>query len=334
MTVVRLPGEYEPHERTVINWPCVDGVYGEHLATAQAAHAELARTISDYEPVTMTAPPGMVADAARLCGDGVEIVEMAADDSWFRDTGPIYVERDGDRIGTDWIFNSWGLKFRPYDTDATLARRWLAHAGHDRRAVSMVLEGGSVHGDGEGTLLTTAQCLLDDNRNALLDKDAIVAMLRAELGAERILWLPYGLFDDWDTDGHVDNVAAFARPGTVVLQGCADTTLPDHERMATNRLLVESTPDAQGRSIEIVDVPVLPFDDRYGKRVAVPYLNYYVGNGFVVVGVCGNAADVDMCERIAEQYPGRELVPLDIGAIIAFGGGGIHCITQQVPIQR
>jgi len=155
--------------------------------------------------------------------------------------------------------------------------------------------------------------------------------LREELGVDVILWLPHGLALDGDTDGHVDNVAAFARPGVVVVQGCADETEDDWLRTNVNRRCVEGASDAAGRPLEVVEVPVLPFAEMGGRRVAVPYLNYYVGNGFVVVPVTGHAADADMVAIIGAQHPGREAVALDVGAILAFGGGGIHCITQQVP---
>jgi agmatine deiminase len=151
------------------------------------------------------------------------------------------------------------------------------------------------------------------------------------LGAEAILWLPHGLALDDDTDGHVDNVAAFARPGVLVVQGCDDPDEPDHLRMDVNRRIAAGWVDARGRELDVVEVPVLPFRERDGERMAVPYLNYYVGNGFVVVPTCGHDADDDMVAIIAEQYPGRETFGLDIGEILAVGGGGIHCITQQVP---
>ena len=145
------------------------------------------------------------------------------------------------------------------------------------------------------------------------------------------MWLPHGLALDDDTDGHVDNIAAFPRPGVLVVQGCDDRSEDDWLRCNVNRRCALGALDAAGRPLEIVEVPVLPFTTVAGRRVAVPYLNYYVGNGFVVVPVCGHAADGEMVGIIAEQYPGRETIALDVGAILAYGGGGIHCITQQVP---
>jgi agmatine deiminase len=195
----------------------------------------------------------------------------------------------------------------------------------------MVLEGGSIAVDGEGTLVTTTQCLLHPNRNPDLTKREIEQHLIDELGVDVVVWLPHGLALDDDTDGHVDNVGAFARPGVLVLQGCADEAEPDWLRSNVNRRWAAGTVDARGRAVEVVEIPVLPFAEVGGRRVVVPYLNYYVGNGFVVVPVCGHPADVDMVAIIGDQYPGRTTVPLDVGAVLAYGGGGIHCITQQVP---
>ena len=330
---MRMPAETSPHERTVMCWPTRRSLYGHLLGDAQAAHAEVAATIAGFEPVTMIAPTAHAQLATQRCGPAVTVVELDTDDSWFRDTGPIYVtSADGSqRVALDWVFNSWGEKYAPWDRDAALARAWAEHEGHDVRSVPMVLEGGSIAVDGEGTLITTTQCLLHPNRNPDRTRAQIEQRLREELGVDVILWLPHGLALDGDTDGHVDNVAAFARPGVVVVQVCADETEDDWLRTNVNHRCVEGASDAAGRPLEVVEVPVLPFAEMGGRRVAVPYLNYYSGNGFVVVPVTGHAADADMVAIIDAQHPGREAVALDVGAILAFGGGGIHCITQQVP---
>ncbi len=335
-----MPAEWAAHERTVMCWPTRVELYRELLPEARAAHAEVARVLSEFEPVTMIANPGAEAEhAAELCGaggrHGIDVVELPIDDSWFRDSGPIYVvgtdDDAGRRRALDWVFNAWGEKFPPWDADAEVARRWAEHAGHEVRSVPMVLEGGAIAVDGEATLVTTEQCLLHPNRNPDRTRAEIEAVLRAELGVEAVVWLPFGLALDDDTDGHVDNVAAFARPGVLVVQGCHDPDEDDWLRLHVNRRCAQGALDARGRPIETVVVPVLPFTDVAGERVAVPYLNYYVANGVVLVPVCGHGADSEMCALIAEQYPGREVVPLDVGAVLAYGGGGIHCITQQVP---
>jgi agmatine deiminase len=326
-----MPAEFEPHERTVMCWPARRDLYRTHLADAEWAHAQVAGAIARYEPVTMIAAPGSGERAAAACGSGVEVAELPIDDSWFRDTGPIYVIDGTERIATDWVFNGWGEKFLPYDDDAALAARWASLVGHARRPVPVVLEGGSINVDGGGTLVTTEQCLLHPNRNPTMTRAELADVLADQLGATTVVWLPYGLSLDDDTDGHVDNVAAFARPGVLLVQGCDDAGEEDWLRCNVNARCARGALDAQGRPIDVVEVPVLPFTVYGGQRVAVPYLNLYVANGVVVVPVCGHPADDDMLAVIGEHFRGREVVALDVGAVLAYGGGGIHCITQQVP---
>lgn len=330
---LRMPAETAPHECTVMCWPARQILYGELMPEAERAHAEVARTIAGFEPVTMIAAPGSGAAAEKQCGGAVEVIELPIDDSWFRDTGPIYVVSPDDarRVALDWRFNGWGEKYPPWDEDDAVARRWAEHVGDEVRSVPMVLEGGSIAVDGGGTLVTTEQCLLHPNRNPDLTRRDIEARLQDELGVDTIVWLPHGLALDDDTDGHVDNIAAFARPGVLVVQGCDDRDEADWLRGDVNRRCARGALDATGRPLDVVEIPVLPFTVISGRRVAVPYLNYYAGNGFVVVPVCGHPADAEMVGIIADQYPEREVIPLDVGAVLAYGGGGIHCITQQVP---
>ena len=330
---MRMPAEFSAHERTVLCWPTRDSVYGDLMSQAEDAHAQVARAIVQYEPVSMIVNPGPSATrAAELCGGQVDIVELPINDSWFRDSGPIYVtDGAGARTATAWDFNGWGTKFTPFVLDAQVATRWAEHAGHPSRRVPMVFEGGSLTVDGEGTLVTTTQCLMHPNRNPDLTKFEIETRICAELGVSTVVWLPYGLADDDDTDGHVDNVAVFARPGLLVMQGCDDPAEADWLRLNVNARWARGSHDAAGRLLQVVEIPVLPFVEIGGFRCAVPYGNYYVGNGFVLVPTSNHPADADMLAIIGEQYPGRDVIGLDVGPILAYGGGGIHCITQQVP---
>ncbi|RLE23711.1 MAG: agmatine deiminase [Actinobacteria bacterium] len=332
--MTRLPAEWERHDSTAMCWPVRDDMWGEQFANAEAAHAEVANAIARFEPVTMIAPQRASERAASMCGPGVEVIEIPIDDSWFRDSGPIYVfDDEGARIATDWRFNSWGNKFLPYDDDAAAAARFATRAGHPLRSIDMVFEGGSLTGDGESTLVTTTQCLMHPNRNPAMTQADIERQLLAELGVEAVIWLPHGLALDDDTDGHVDNIAAFAAPGHLVMQGCTDESEADWLRLGVDQRVARGALDAGGRALDVTVVPVLPFTEVDGERVVVPYLNYYVGNGFVVVPTCGHEADADMIAMIGELYPDRETFGLDVGAVLAHGGGGIHCITQQIPAE-
>lgn len=328
-----MPAEYAEHSATVVCWPARREIYGDHFAEAEEAHALVANTVARFEPVIMVVDPAYVARAQELCGHGVEIVEMPIDDSWARDSGPIYVfDAAGNRVAMDFIFNGWGQKFTPFNKDAELARAVAAHLDDPVESIPVVLEGGSINVDGTGTLITTEQCLLHPNRNPSMSPQQIERTLFETLGASHVVWLPYGLALDDDTDGHVDNVAAFTRPGHVLLQGCEDTSEEDFARMTANEDVARRSIAANGRPLEVDVIPVLPFVDTPNGRAVVPYLNFYVGNDFVLIPVCGHPADDDMVQLIGEYFPGREMVPLNVGRILAIGGGGIHCITQQVPM--
>jgi agmatine deiminase len=273
----------------------------------------------------MIANPGADAAAARAaCGAGVEIVELALDDSWLRDCGPIYVYGDhGERVAVHFAFNAWGEKFPPWDHDAAVGRLIGERLGDPVVESAMVLEGGSILTDGQGTLLTTEQCLLHPNRNPSLSREAIESELRARLGVERFVWLGMGLNEDRDTDGHVDLIAAFTRPGHVLLQMVGEDN-PNFEHCLENRARL----DAAG--IAVTELALLPYAEVAGERIAASYLNFYICNRAVIVPVASADTDTQALDIIAAAYPGREVVPVP-GLVLAYGGGGPHCITQQVP---
>ena len=320
-----MPAEFARHQRTVICWPARPEIYGTRLVEAQTAHAALANTISGYEPVTMIANPADMKTARKACAENVDVVSFEIDDAWFRDSGPNYVVENGELIATCWTFNGWGEKFVPFDKDATIASRWAVKAGHKTRKIDMVLEGGSINVDGAGTLITTEQCLLNPNRNLKLSREQITERLCRELGQQQVVWLPFGLALDDDTDGHVDNVAAFIGSRDVIMQGCDDKNEADFVRCAANIAVAKSA----GLNVRVI--PVLPYVVTDGVRAAVPYLNFYICNDAVIVPVCGHDADSEMLALLGEYIPGHDIVGLEIGEILARGGGGIHCITQQVP---
>ncbi len=320
-----MPAEFARHQRTVICWPARPEIYGTRLVEAQTAHAALANTISGYEPVTMITNPADMKTARKACAENVDVVSLEIDDAWFRDSGPNYVVENGELIATCWTFNGWGEKFVPFDKDSTIASRWAAKVGHKTRKIDMVLEGGSINVDGAGTLITTEQCLLNPNRNPELSREQIATQLCERLGQKQVVWLPFGLALDDDTDGHVDNVAAFIGSRDVIMQGCDDKNEADFVRCAANIAVAKSA----GLNVRVI--PVLPYVVTDGVRAAVPYLNFYICNDAVIVPVCGHHADSEMLALFGEYIPDRDIVGLEIGEILARGGGGIHCITQQVP---
>jgi agmatine deiminase len=320
-----MPAEWAPHERTLMAWPCRRELWGDQLGPAKREYAAVANAVAAFEPLTMVCGSSEDAAEARAALTGrTEVVELPIDDSWLRDSGPIFVlAGDGQRAGVHFGFNGWGGKFTGWDLDAAIGGRLVDLLGDRRYTAPFVLEGGSVAVDGERTLLTTEQCLLHPNRNPTMTREQLDQGLRDYLGAERIVWLGQGLVEDRDTDGHVDLVAAFTRPGEVLLQS-APPGAPSHERMVENRSRLVAA------GLEVVDFPILPTVHVGGEEIAVSHLNFYLCNGAAIVPVAGVESDGEALERIGAAYPGREVVGVP-AAVIAFGGGGPHCITQQVP---
>jgi len=324
-----MPAEWAPHERTLMAWPRRREIWGPLMADANRETAGVANAIAAFEPLTMVAgsPDDAREARAALTGD-VEVVELPIDDSWLRDSGPIFVvddpERPTRRAGVHWGFNAWGGKFPPWDNDQAIGGALVERLGDEVLRGPMVLEGGAIAVDGAGRLLTTEQCLLHPNRNPDLSREQIEANLRELLGLEQVIWLGAGLAEDRDTDGHVDLIADFTAPGRVLLQS-AEPGSPNHEPMAANR------ERALAAGLEVDDFPLLVYARVNGEEVAASYLNFYVGNGFVVVPTSGDAdMDAEALGLIGEALPGREVVGTP-GLTLAYGGGGPHCITQQVP---
>lgn len=321
-----MPPEWDPHERTVMGWPTRRELWGETLEQARADYAQVANSIAAFERVLMIANAGADAAQARAsCAGAVDVVELPLDDSWLRDCGPIYVrDQQGRRIAVHFRFNSWGEKFLPYDKDAAVGALVAEELGDPVVPAPMVLEGGSIYVDGSGILLTTEQCLLSPNRNPDLDRDEIEALLRRYLGVERFVWLGRGLVEDRDTDGHIDLVAAFCGERRVLLQTVARDN-PNFENCEENRRRLERA------DIEVIEMPYLPYATVAGEQVAAGYMNFYLCNGAVIVPVAGAETDDAALEIIQRAYPTREVVPVP-GTVLAYGGGGPHCITQQVPV--
>jgi agmatine deiminase len=321
----RLPGEWEPHERTLMGWPCRLELWKQTIVQARADYATVANAIAEFEPVTMIANAGGDASQARTaCSARVDVMELPLNDSWLRDSGPIYVRgADGRRVAVHFRFNAWGEKFPPWDDDAAVGGLVAEQLGDPVVHAPLVLEGGSICADGVGTIITTEQCLLHPNRNPGLARSQLEDGLRQYLGIERIVWLEHGLAEDRDTDGHVDLIAAFIDPGQVLLQTVGSDN-PNFENCEQNRARL------QAAGIHTVELPYLPYVTVAGETVAAGYVNFYICNDAVIVPVVGADTDPEALAIIAGAYPDREVVPVP-GAVLAYGGGGPHCITQQVP---
>ncbi|WP_418790883.1 agmatine deiminase family protein [Phosphitispora sp. TUW77] len=333
----KMPPEWAVHVRTFIEWPVKSSMCRpENYAEVCRGYADAARAIAGFEPVTMLVNPEDMNQASKLCGPEVELVEMLHNDSWFRDNGPTFVINDSGQIaGINWKFNAWGGRYLPCDLDDSVPLKLLEREQIPIFNAPIVLEGGSIHVDGEGSLLTTQECLLNPNRNKGMTKKEITAVLKQYLGIETVIWLNKGLAGD-ETDGHIDNAVCFVRPGVVLMQVCNDPNDSNYATTRENLGVLQKSADARGRSLEIIQIPQ-PVPEYYmDKRLTLSYINFYFVNGGIILPVFGGkSAETD---KIAEQifrdiFPERKVITID-GIPLVKEGGNVHCITQQMPLAR
>lgn len=352
----RMPGEFEKHRGTYIIWPERPDNWRQGGKPAQKAFVDVASVIGKYEPTTMLVNAAQYDNARGMLPDYVRVIEMTNDDSWIRDTGASFVINDkGDLRGVDWAFNAWGglvdgLYF-PWAEDDRVAQKMCELEGADRyRLDDFVLEGGNIHVDGEGTLMVTEECMMSEGRNPDLSKEEQEEILKEYLNVDKVLWIPRGIYND-ETNGHVDNIVNFVKPGEVVLAWTDNENDPQYEISQEVYEYLSNEVDAKGRKLTIhklhVPNPVLITKEESegvdaidgtlpreeGDRLSASYANYYVGNGFVALPVFNDPNDEAAIELMKKLYPGRTVEPIYAREIL-LGGGNIHCITQQVPDPR
>lgn len=348
-----MPAEYERHSGCILIWPHRRDSWQNGAYAARRAFAQLIGIISRSEKVTVCARAEDYDEARRTLPSCVRIVELSSDDSWARDVAPTFVTDGKELRGIDWGFNAWGGLYNglyfPWDKDNKLARKLCDIMDvdvYDRR--DFILEGGSIHTDGEGTLITTEECLLSPGRNPGLTKEEIEQHLRDCLGIEKIIWLRRGIYND-ETDGHIDNICAFTSPANVVLAWTDDKSDPQYEISKEDLEILKSSTDAKGRPITVHKLmqpePVIVTEAdclgldcmdgeptrTAGERLAASYVNFYISNGAVIVPQFGDRNDQTALETLRPLFPGREVVGLENARDILIGGGNIHCITQQIP---
>jgi agmatine deiminase len=347
-----MPAEFEPHAGTWMLWPERPDTWRKGAQPARQAFAAVATAIAAFEPVTVGASAAQYRAARTQLPEAVRVVELSSDDAWMRDVGPTcVVDAAGEVRGIDWQFNAWGGYegglYAPWDADDAVARKLMEVEGIDGYRAPFVLEGGAIHVDGEGTALVTEECLLNHNRNPSLTRDDIEARLRAWLGVDSILWLGKGVVDD-ETDGHVDNLCCFVRPGEVLLTWTDNRRDPQWtvSNDALERLMAAR--DARGRRLKVHRIPS-PGPLRRtaaeaaglargesakarsaGERLAASYVNAYLVNGGVVMPLLDRKQDAAAAAVLKRVFRGRELVGVPAREIL-LGGGNIHCITQQIP---
>jgi len=351
----RMPGEFEPHRGSYIIWPERPDNWRLGAKPAQQVFLEVIKKISKYEPITVVVSREQYSNVLNLvpANGNVRVVEMSNNDSWIRDCGATFVVNDkGSMRGIDWSFNAWGglvdgLYF-PWDQDDKIASKMCEMERVQRyRLDDFVLEGGSIHVDGEGTCMVTSECLLSKGRNSHLTKKQIEKVLCEYLNCTKVLWIPRGIYND-ETNGHVDNICNFVRPGVVVLAWTDNKKDPQYEISKEALEYLESERDAKGRKLEvhklILPKPILITKEesmgvdaidgtlprQKGDRLAASYVNYYTVNGAIIMPTFNDPHDKHAIKKLQELYPDRKIETVYAREIL-LGGGNIHCITQQVP---
>ena len=347
-----MPAEFSPHRQTWMLWPQRPDNWRQDASPAQNAFAALASVIARFEPVNMGVNPDQFENAQGMLPREIRVVKIPNNDSWMRDCGPTFlIDGKGGMRVIDWKFNAWGGTYNglysPWDLDDAVAQRVAELEGIDRYKAPFVLEGGSIHVDGEGTCITTSECLLSPGRNPGLKQAEIEASLKQYLNVEKVLWIPRGVHND-ETTGHVDNLACFLRPGVIALTWTDDKTDPQYARSAEAYDFLKSISDAHARKLEIHKIhqpdPILisveeaagvkavegtlPRDA--GDRMAASYINYYFCNGGAIVPTFNDPHDIAALEKLQSLLPDRKVVGIPAREIL-LGGGNIHCITQQQP---
>lgn len=349
-----MPAEWAPHTQTWMLWPERPDNWRLGGKPVQAAHVGLAKAIARFEPVTVGVSAGQYDNArARLDVPNIRVVEMSSDDAWMRDTGPTFVVDHGGEVrGVDWAFNAWGGflggLYAPWNRDEQVASKVLDMERCQRyHTQGFVLEGGSIHVDGEGTLITTEECLLNRNRNPHLDRGQIERILADHLAVEKIIWLPDGLFND-ETDGHVDNFCCYVRPGEVLLAWTDDASDPNYPRCQAALQVLENSVDAKGRALVVHKMPipgplyatqeecdgvdlVAGSQERHPSvRLAGSYVNFLIVNGGIIAPSFDDPLDCEAQALLQKLFPEHEVVMVP-GRELLLGGGNIHCLTQQQP---
>ncbi|WP_310831098.1 agmatine deiminase family protein [Paenibacillus pedocola] len=333
-----MPAEWDKHERTFISWPVqASMVFPDNYKAVSEGYTEIIQAIAEFEPVTVIVnPEELEAVEALGLGSNVTLLPIRHNDAWLRDNGPTFVAAgDGKLAGVNWKFNAWGGKYMPWDLDDEVAPQILEQLQVERFDAPLVMEGGSIHTDGEGTLITTEECLLNTNRNPELSREEIEDYVRKFTGAESIIWLKRGLSGD-ETDGHVDNIACFAAPGKVIIQVCEDPQDENYEITLENLRILENAVDAKGRKLEIIRIAQPPRVDYEDSRLTLSYLNFYFVNGGIILPVFGGtAAETDKLaeQQLAKLFPDRRIRTVNGMAVIG-EGGNVHCTTQQMPARK
>ncbi len=346
-----MPGEHERHDEIWMAWPERNDNWRLGGKPAQECFVDVAKAIAEVTPVTMTVSAAQYDNARGRLPENIRVMEMSTDDSWMRDIGPTYVVNNkGERRGVQWEFNAWGGLvdglYSPWNRDNEVAGKICDSYREDSYKAGFILEGGSIHTDGDGTLYTNEECLLHPSRNPDMTKDEIEQALKDHLGVEKVLWLPDGLYND-ETNGHIDNLIHIVRPGEVILSWTEDKEDPQYEISQRAYEFLSNATDAKGRKLKIHKMHIpgpLYFtaeeaagidmsegmEREEGERMAGSYANFLITNGRIILPLLDEKWDGEARKVLETAFPDYEIVGVPAREIL-LGGGNVHCITQQVP---
>ena len=349
----RMPAEFDPHRGCWMLWPERGDTWRLGAKPAQSCFTRVAEAIAAFEPVTVGVNHGQWENARACLPDAIRVVEISSSDAWMRDVGPTFVINASGRLrGIDWKFNAWGgldggLYF-PWLRDSLVARKILEIEGVKRYRAPLVMEGGAFHVDGQGTLITTEECLLNRNRNPQMTREQIEGALKSYLSVDKVIWLEKGVYQD-ETNGHVDNLCCFVRPGEVLLTWTDDANDPQYAISHSAFETLSTQTDARGRALQVhkihqpapmhitateclgLDVSETAKPRNVGDRLAASYVNFYIANGGIVMPLFDDAQDRPAMDQLSRLFPDRRVVGINSREIL-LGGGNIHCITQQIPL--
>ncbi|HEU4389311.1 MAG TPA: agmatine deiminase family protein [Blastocatellia bacterium] len=336
----RMPAEWEPHEATWLSWPHNRDSWPDKFEPVPAIFARIVKQLAEHEIVNINvAGDDMRSDAEDiLAQEGVLLSRVRfhlipTNDAWARDHGPIFITRQAgarcELAAVKWGYNAWGGKYPPFDLDDQVARKVGSRLALPVFEAGIILEGGSIDVNGRGSLLTTESCLLNQNRNPGMSKDDIEKRLKSYLGVSHVIWLGEGIEGD-DTDGHIDDLARFVDPATIVTVIEPDPADPNHEPLRDNLARLQALRDQDGAPFRVVTLPMPRRMEHQGQRLPASYANFYLANNIALVPTFGDPADAGALNTLAGLLPGRRVVGIDCTDLV-WGLGAIHCVTQQQP---
>ena len=328
----RMPAEWEKHDSTWLSWPKDPDTFPPAILPAvEEAYVKMVTALGEDEEVRILVDDEKSESrvASRLKeAERVSFHKMKTVDVWVRDYGPTYVKAKDSAV-VKWIFNAWGNKYDDLLPDNEVGERLAESTGLRVFRPGVVLEGGSIDVNGGGSILTTEQCLLNANRNPELGKRKLEKVLKENLGVRNVIWLKDGIEGD-DTDGHIDDIARFVGPRKVVVAMEKNTADPNHGALKVNRELLDKAVDEAGKSLDIAEIPMPTRFDSIDGRLPASHMNFYIGNGAVLVPTFGGESDGEALKCLEEIFPKRDVQGIDCRALV-YGLGTLHCVTQQVP---